>query len=187
MRDCLVNFVSENNHYNLRNQNDYKIPFTRLQLYSNSFFPSTIRLWKSLDTSVRNLQNINSFKNRLRLDVVTAKPPNYYSVGNRQFNIIHTRLRHRCSNLNADLFRINFINDPSCACGWVIEDSIHYFLECCLYSESRQSLKDKLNFLDEIKIETLLFGDDSLSDNENDIIFKSVQQYIKQTKRFTNY
>ena len=35
-------------------------------------------------------------------------------------------------------------------------------------------------------IETLLFGDDSLSEEQNAQIFKSVQLYIKQTKRFTS-
>jgi hypothetical protein len=52
-------------------------------------------------------------------------------------NVLHTRLRHRSSNLNADLFRVNLIND----CGWVIEDAIHFFLECCLYVEAREHLK----------------------------------------------
>jgi hypothetical protein len=39
--------------------------------------------------------------------------------------------------LNADLFRVNLINDPGCVCGWVIEDAIHFFLECCLYVKAR--------------------------------------------------
>jgi hypothetical protein len=34
-------------------------------------------------------------------------------------------------------------------------------------------------------IETLLFGDDSLSEEQNTQIVNSVQLYIKQTKRFT--
>ena len=34
-------------------------------------------------------------------------------------------------------------------------------------------------------IETLLFGDDSLSEEQNAQIVNSVQLYIKQTKRFT--
>ena len=42
-------------------------------------------------------------------------------------------LKHDLSALNADLFRVNLINDPGCVCGWVIEDAIHFFLECCLY------------------------------------------------------
>jgi hypothetical protein len=46
--------------------------------------------------------------------------------------------------LNADLFRVNLINDPGCVCGWVIEDAIHFFLECCLYVEAREQLKSSV-------------------------------------------
>jgi hypothetical protein len=59
------------------------------------------------------------------------------------------------------------------------------FLECCLYVEAREQLTNNLQFLDSLLIETLLFGDDSLSEEQNAHIFKSVQLYIKQTKRFT--
>ena len=113
------------------------------------------------------------------------KPSRYYSYGCRVLNVLHTRLRHRSSNLNADLFRVNLINDPGCVCGWVIEDVIHFFLECYLYVEAREQLTNNLQFLDSLLIETLLFGDDSLSEEQNAQIFKSVQLYIKQTKRFT--
>jgi hypothetical protein len=37
--DCLLPFERNENAYNLRNQTDYSNPFTRLQLYHNSFFP----------------------------------------------------------------------------------------------------------------------------------------------------
>jgi hypothetical protein len=46
-------------------------------------------------------------------------------------------------------------------------------------------LTNNLQFFDSLLIETLLFGDDSLSEEQNAQIFKSVQLYIKQTKRFT--
>jgi hypothetical protein len=64
-------------------------------------------------------------------------------------------------NLNADLSRVNLINDPGCVCGWVIKDAIHFFQECCLYVEAREQLTNNLQFLDSLLIETLLFGDDS--------------------------
>jgi hypothetical protein len=44
-------------------------------------------------------------------------------------------------------------------------------------------LTTNLQILDSLLIETLLFGDDSLSEEQNAQIFKSVQLYIKQTKR----
>jgi hypothetical protein len=87
--------------------------------------------------------------------------------------------------LNADHFRVNLINDSGCVCGWVIEDAIHFFLEWCLYVEAREQLTNNLQFLDSLLIETLLFGDGSLSEEQNAQLFKSVQLYIKQTKRFT--
>jgi hypothetical protein len=37
----------------------------------------------------------------------------------RVLDVLHTRLRHRSSNLNADHFRVNLINDSGCVCGWV--------------------------------------------------------------------
>jgi hypothetical protein len=61
-------------------------------------------------------------------------------LGSRKCNIIHTRLRHQCSSLGADLFRANIISDPSCACGCPLEDAIHYLLECHLYTNARMQL-----------------------------------------------
>jgi phosphoenolpyruvate carboxylase len=60
----------------------------------------------------------------------------------------------------------------------IIEDAIHFFLECCLYVEAREQLTNNLQFLDSLLIETL-------HEEQNAQIFKSVQLYIKQTKRFT--
>jgi hypothetical protein len=61
---------------------------------------------------------------------------------------------------------VTLINDSGCVCGWVIEDAIHFFLECCLYVEAREQLTNNLQFLDSLLIETLLFGDDSLSEGK---------------------
>jgi hypothetical protein len=53
---------------------------------------------------------------------------------------IHTKLRHRCSGLNADLHRVNLKNNPRCVCGHLFEDAIHFSLECPLYQHDRTSL-----------------------------------------------
>jgi hypothetical protein len=77
--------------------------------------------------------------------------------------------------------------DVNCICGCAFEDAIHFILECCLYNEAREKMKLRLVFLHELKIETLLFGDDTLTEMQNLQIFKSVQLYIKRTKRFPIY
>ena len=73
-------------------------------------------------------------------------------------------------------------NDPGCA----FEDVLHFILECSLYNEAREESKLRLVFLHELKIEVLLFDDDTLTEMQNLQIFKSVQLYIKRTKRFTH-
>jgi hypothetical protein len=60
--DCLLPFERNENAYYLRNQTDYSNPFTRLQLYRNSFFPSSIKLWNNLTPAFRSKGNRQSHK-----------------------------------------------------------------------------------------------------------------------------
>ena len=80
---------------------------------------------------------------------------------------------------NIDLFRVHLANDPGCICWCTFEDAIHYILECCLYNEAREELKLRLVFLNELKIEVLLFGNDTLTEMQNLQIFKSLHQTNK--------
>ena len=61
----------------------------------------------------------------------------------------------------------------------------HVCLFFCIGGLYCEQLTNNLQFLNSLIIETLLFGDDSLSEEQNAQLFKSVQLYIKQTKRFT--
>ena len=45
------------------------------------------------------------------------KPPLYFSTGIRIANILHARLRQKCSSLKYDLFRCNLIASCNCDCG----------------------------------------------------------------------
>ena len=179
--ECLPPLVSEVNNYNLRNNENYSNLRCRLQIMEKSFIPSTIRLWNDLDTSVRNLPRFSLFKRKIRKE--SFKPPEYYNEGMRKFNIIHTRLRHRCSSLNADLHRVNLLNSPKCSCGAPTEDSIHFFLECKLYQNERMIMFAGFNGL-EVNIETILFGNDNYNNKTNSLIFEKVRKYIKESKRF---
>ena len=100
-------------------------------------------------------------------------------LGSRKCNIIHTRLRNQRSSLGADLFRANMVNDPSCPCGCPLEDAIHYLLECPFHTNARKQLFMNITPYTVISIETLLFGSDNLTDENNLIVFRNVQQYIQ--------
>ena len=97
--DCLLPFERNENVYNLRNQTDYSNPFTRLQLYRNSFFPSSIKFWNNLTPEIRSAPTVSSFKKSLINDVNLLKPSRYYLYGCRVLNVLHTRLRHRSSTV----------------------------------------------------------------------------------------
>ena len=105
-------------------------------------------------------------------------------LGSRKCNIIHTRLRHQCSSLGADLFRANIVNDPRCPCGCPLEDDIHYLLECSLYTNARMQLFMNSTPHTVISIENLLFGSDNLTVENNLIVLRNVQKYIHHSNRF---
>jgi hypothetical protein len=98
-------------------------------------------------------------------------------LGSRKCNIIHTRLKHQCSSLGADLFRASIVNDPRCPCGCPLEDDIHYLLECSLYTNARMQLFMNITPYTVISIETLLFGSDNLTDEHNLIVFRCTKIY----------
>jgi hypothetical protein len=171
--NCLPPVASDVSNYNLRNNQNYVPPRCRLRTSACSFIPSTVSLWNNLDISIRYSPTISLFKNRVKGDIY--KPPEYYNEGSRKLNILHTRLRHQCSSLNADLSRIHVINNYKCSCGASFEDAIHYFLECPLYLNERTL----------INIEILLFGNDDYSyDVNSKKKIGKVRTFINQSKRF---
>ena len=111
------------------------------------------------------------------------KPPEYYNEGSRKLNILHTRLRHQCSSLKADLSRIQVINNYKCNCDASFKDAMHCFLECPLYLNERGTLLSDCDDIN-INIEILLFGNDDYSYDVNSKMFGKVRTFINQSKRF---
>ena len=89
LRELVPPLVRENNTYNLRNNENINLPPCRLNIYRNSFVPSTISLWNNLPIDVRNSINIHQFKKRLNEHENELSPrPSYFSYGNRKTNVI---------------------------------------------------------------------------------------------------
>ena len=168
--------------YQLRNRYNISIPITSSEIYKNSFIPSTIRLWNQLDESIRQSPNISSFKKQISHE---HTPPKHFLIGKRQRNIILTKLRHNCSSLNFDLYRVNLKGSPQCLCGATEETVEHYFMFCPNYNIQRGKLFNSLRrFCHIFTLNTILFGDENLSPIQNECILKAVQLYITDTRRF---
>ena len=167
-----------NHSYNTRNAQNFVSINCSSTHYFNSFLPSCVRLWNNLPSHIRELNSIQSFKQAI---TCIQEVPKYYLDGCRQDQILHARLRMNCSFLKYHLYLKNLEPDPLCSCGEV-ESTSHYLLYCPNYLLQRQCLVTKVGI--PLSLNLLLFGDISLPYETNKSIFLSVQEYIKNTKRF---
>ena len=106
--------------------------------YSNSFFPYMTKLWNNLSISTQ-VMNLPDFKEQLKREL---KPFRYkhFSKGNIIGNSLLTRIRLKRSELNLHRFDINLHDTPECACHAKSESSIHFLMDCFLYTGERQTL-----------------------------------------------
>ncbi|MEW8548410.1 MAG: hypothetical protein AB2693_33315, partial [Candidatus Thiodiazotropha sp.] len=184
LRSLLPPRVNALTRYALRNNNDFAIPASRTAVFTNSFLPSTLRDWNTLDQDVRNAHSLSLFKTRINSgSAEVVKPPSYYSniQTSREGQIYHTRLRLECSSLNQQLFLKNIIDSPLCSCG-LTETASHFLLSCTNYHNLR--LRYFSNLPQPLTLSILLTGIPDAPQDLNERIFKQVQQFILATKRF---
>ena len=129
LTSLLPHRVNEISNYNLRDNENFEIPFLRLCSFETSFFPSTLKLWNDLDQSFRNLPTLSQFKRRLKKQHLRSNTYSVTSRGERTGDNILTRIRHKCSSLKADLYSVNVVINPFCICGLYIENTEHFFFE----------------------------------------------------------
>ena len=99
------------------------------------------------------------------------------------------RIRNKCSALKEDLYGANLISNPNCICDYPKENVEHFLLFCNRYIIYRNKMLSSLALLNmngvEINVDTLLYGNDFLSDETNCEIFLIIQRSIKDTGRFS--
>ena len=115
--------------------------------------------------------------------------PQYYYVGDRFLSVLHSRMRSKCSGLNADLFHTNLIVNSNCLCGHLNENAGHYVLHCNSFTVARIIMLFEINKLNligiSVDIDLLSIANETLSCDVNCSIFLAVQKYIKETCRFS--
>ena len=176
--------VGETTAYPLRNSGNIRSIQCKSQLFTRSFLPSTINLWNALPESVRSSPSLSTFKANLNKD--KQKIPMHYYDCERTLTVLPARFRMHCSNLNEHLYAKNISESPYCQCG-EIEDTYHFFYICPIYNEKRAILFDNLSSFQPITLQLLLFGVKDGSYEENSLIFKHVQSFIRDSHRFEHY
>ena len=173
--------VNNISRYNLRNVHNIQTLDSRTTQYFNSFLPSSIREWNNLSLDVRNSDSIIIFKRKLNSDIKSI--PRYFYAGNRRAQVLHTRLRTKCSSLNNDLFQKRINDSHLCLCGNV-ENTDHYFFHCRFYHAQRTELIHEISQHTPVTLQILLSGNPLLSLHTNTLILETVHKYITDTKRF---
>ena len=168
-----------NYSYQLRNTADPSYVNARTTLYKNSFLPSTVIAWNNLPPATKTSTSLSCFKHLICQP--RYQRPAYFNTGPRRSQILHTRIRLECSLLKAHLFKANLIDSPLCECG-ESETSTHFLLNCSRFDQQRRQFISPLG--NSVDTKTLLSGNTDLDEEENKIIFSSVQSYITATKRF---
>ncbi len=174
-------------------KNTFAVPKSSHEYYSKSFVPSSIELWNNLPSEIRCLNSHKALKAKLKAKYY-KKVPAYFCYGTRSLNILHTKLRIGCSDLNSDKYLIGISNTDLCDCGGgEVENARHFLLECGTNLVAKVNMLDSItdllhdrgldnnNLLD---IDLLLYGSDLLSYNDNVRIFSLVHTFIKDSNRF---
>ena len=136
-----------------------------------------IKYSKKLD--VRNSDSVFIFNHKLNSDIYAIQ--RYFHACNRRIQVLHTRLRTKCSSLKNDPFQKHITGSSLCLCGNV-ENTDHYFMRCRLYREQRAELDHKISKYASVIFQNLLFGSHLLSLPTTSLIFEAVHEYITDTK-----
>ena len=192
IHDLTPNYLSEifpphvgnRTEYPLRNASNIEVIARRTELFASSFVPSSVSLWNELPENIKSITSLSAFKSNVKKMFPSTTVPKYYSIGKRQFSIIHTRLRNKCSDLQFDLYNNHLSNNGMCVCGYGLEDCEHFFFRCHIFYQQRILLFRQLRIHHPLNLNILLYGSNHLSVVENSNIFLAVQSYIRDSGRF---
>ena len=168
-------YLSDLVQYNLRNSHALQTVDARSNNYYYSFLPSTVREWNNLPSDITQTESVAAFKHNLNRENLV-----HFYTGKRHAQILHTRLRTKCSALNYYLFLKNITDSPLCRCG-DIENTYHFFFKVLTIgtrelSSSKQFHSTRKSPL--IYFSSVIFLSPTIQMRK---IFEKVQKYIITT------
>ena len=121
--------VSKNRHYSTRNQAKLELSqfFTRTKSFSNSFFPYCIKEWNKLDTKIKNLPSISTFKKAPLVFCKTEENSLFNAHNPIGVKYLYS-LRLNFSHLNEHKFIHNFLDTVNhCAVVFIVMMNFYRF------------------------------------------------------------
>ena len=105
LKQLLPPRVQEQTRYSLRNPSNFIVPVTRRTFHFNSYLPSSLREWNSLNAGSRNSSSIVSFKRTLSESIFV--PPHFYTIQTSRIgHIIHIHIRLECMGCRFTIYSL---------------------------------------------------------------------------------
>ena len=110
------------------------------------FLPLVISVQNKLDLKIRNSATLESFKKQI-LSSIRPRRNSTFKLHNPLGIKLHTRVRVNLNHLKEQKLKYNFKDsaDHFCSCGNSVESTIHFFLQCVIYTFHRQCLLNKIH------------------------------------------
>ena len=181
LRDLLPPKVHTRNRYDVRNKHQYTQYKCKYIAFTKTFFPNQSKLWNDLDDSIKYIGSLSDLKAKLKdNDKSTSK---LFYIGERKWQLMHTRMRLRCSALRGDLFTMHIIPSAQCDCGHPNEDAHHFFFVCPNYTHTRHIFHN-IHPSIQHNVANFLQGKPDAPYKLNAALFEVVLNYIKSSNRF---
>ena len=131
----------------------------------------------------------NIDRQRWLFGIMKEKLEEWYWTRNkkRRVDVILTRMRLRCVNLNKYLYKINVSETDLCTkCNLQQQEDVdHYLLGCIAFKNQRDTMINNLRHIGVNTISTnILLGSSDYEKGVKIIINREVAKYIKTTERF---
>ena len=162
-----------------------------------------MREWNKLDENIKCVNYLPLFKNRLKKSKCREKNK-IFVIDSSKESTNHSRIRMGLSALNYQRFSYNLITYSNCLCGNPREDEPHFLLHCPNYTAQRTRLLGRIGNLltvlilkmnqienlhrlvnDGFLVDIFLRGHNELTCTENLELFNHIQQFIRESGRFS--
>ena len=176
--------------------NVFQAPRCRTDRYLKSFFPDATRSWNNVITNFDCRPSYEVLKGHLT-SLIRPSMRSSFDIHNPSHLRYLFQLRLGLSHLRYHKKAHGFIDTSSdvCLCSNGVEDTLHFFFHCSLYTSHRASLisnveeilnRNNINLININGVNTLLYGHPSLSFSDNQKIVHATLEYIKNTNRFVS-
>ncbi len=170
-----------------RNAGKLKVIFSKKNKFYNSYYFKMIRMWNNLKLQIRQCDNYPDYLDQMykQYEVHQYKKIKLFHYDTK-IDKIYLQLRFHCSKLNADQYKLNFVDNSKCnRCNKNRQETIHhFFLDCAAYDTQRnilinniQSLDDKLKKINKRQIIQLIEGSKHFQVGYQ--TYKNIYQYVK--------